>query len=261
MAHGRLEGRITFSANQTGTVTDSNGGPTAWTLTAGSYYPTDLAAAFQASLVAATGSVGDNFTVTISRGESGATGRCTITTSDVNWSLVFTTSDLRDALGFTGNISNASSAQTGTNHVKPMWIPNGPSKYSPYGDTAAGDLITDYRATKGPGGHVHALFGNEHRAHRNIMWNGVTGARTHAHLESVTGESFESFYRDCALGRVSYIPVNTYVRLIWDADTDGTYAVGRILWPTVFQELTEAMEYGWTGKWRIRLPELAVEAS
>jgi hypothetical protein len=79
-----------------------------------------------------------------------------------------------------------------------------------------------------------------------------------AHQETVTNESFESFFLDCMTGRVSYIPVGTYVRLIWDADVDGTYAVGRLLWPSRFS--IEQLQAGWNGRYTVPLPPLVVES-
>jgi hypothetical protein len=254
--HGRVEARLTFSANQTGTVTDSIGGPVAWSVAAGNYYPWELVAAFQAAIIAAAGFIGDNFTATLSDGEGG-TGRVTLTNPSTPWSLTFTTTALRDAIGFSGNITNVSTAQTGT-HMRGLWLPGVP-KFSPYGDGATGDIESDLRTLRGPTGRLSTLVGNYFDLHRGVAWTGVPNTRAMAHHESVANESFQSFFRDVALGRVSsYIPVGPYVRLVWDADVDGTYAVGRLEWPAGFSLAT--MVTGWTGRYNVQLPNLVVES-
>jgi hypothetical protein len=255
---GRLEGRITFAANKSWTFTDSAGSGTA-TLLAGSYYPTELAAAVQASIIAVTGSIGLGATVTLSRGEgTSATGRVTITTTQTPYAIDWgAATDVRDALGFTGNIASTSSASTGTNAAKAIWLPQ-VAKFSRYGDGANGETYTDATQTVTKTGVVTTLYGSKHRRHEGIQWTGVAGRRVMAHQETVTNESFESFFLDCMTGRVSYIPVGTYVRLIWDADVDGTYAVGRLLWPSRFS--IEQLQAGWNGRYTVPLPPLVVES-
>jgi len=258
---GRLEARITVpTGGWAVSYTDTNGTATA-TVPAGNYYPLELAAELQAQIRALAGGIGDGMLISISDGESG-TGRCQILpgsggSGPLNW----TSTDLRDALGFAGNISAddfANQNNTGTKHCRGLWLP-GVSKYSMYGDGANGTLVTDFRATVGPTGVTDSAFGNKHRRHIGVRWVGVPAARAMAHHESsVTNESFESFFLDVATSRVSYISVGTYVRLVWDADVDGTYAVGRLLWPATFD--VPQMTRGWTGRYVVDMPPLAVEA-
>lgn len=263
MPHGRLEARMTFSANQTGTYTDSNGGPEAWTVTAGSYYIGELLSALVQAVRDCAGAVGDDFIAGIDDGEvsTGAPGRISLlSTASGPWSLAWTSTDIRDALGFTGNISNIASltSATGTNCAKGLWIPNAPAKFSMYGDSANGTFVSDARFTTSLTGRVRGFYGSGHREHRGIRWTGVTGARALDHLEDTSGESFENFWMDCVTGCLSYLPAFPYVRLYWDADDDADYAVGRIAWPATFD--LEQMVRGWTGRYNIDLPPLVVEA-
>jgi hypothetical protein len=246
---GRLEARITLSAAHEIACTDS-GGLTTVSVPAGNYYLTELVAAIDADLDSA-------WTISVSDGESSATGKCTINSTDTPWSITWTSTTLRDILGFTGNIAGVSAAQTGTNHCVGLWLPD-IEKFSMYGDSANGSYVSDFRATKGPTGVLRAYYGNGHRVHRGINWGGVTGARAMAHHEAVSGESFESFYLDVVTGRKSYIPVAPYVRLYWDADVDATYAVGRLLWPSDF-DLNKLVDT-WTGRYIVDLPPLVVES-
>ena len=250
---GRLESRITYAAAVTVEANDAAAGTRTVTVAAGNYYPTDLCATFQTQL-------GGNWTVTPSNGEgiqTESTGRVVINTSDTPFSITWTSTTLRDALGFTANIAAVTSAQTGPNHMKGMWLPGIKHKWSMHGDGDGGILVADTARTFGPTGIVKTLFGNSRREHRGIRWEGVPQQRVKAHVEVIPGESLESFYRDADLGRLSYIPVGAYVRLIWDADVDGTYAVGRLLWPREFNPST--MISGWVGRYTIEMPTLMVE--
>jgi len=259
---GRLEARWTFASNQQLSWTDSAGTATA-TVAAGSYYPTDYCSTLQAAIQALAGNIGNFASVTLSRGESGATGRVTITSSSQTpYAVTWTTTDHRDALGFTGNIASTSSASVGTNHAKGVWLPDCP-KWSRHGNGASGNpplgsLVTDATMTIGPAGTVHTIKTAEHRQTRQVHWQAVSAARCLAHHESVTGESWEAFFRDC-MGRVSsYIPVGPYVRLIWDADVDGTYTTGKLLWPSTFD--VEQFAQNWVGRYTVHLPTLIVES-
>lgn len=254
---GRLEARLTFAADVTVSVSSFIGSGTA-TVAAGSYYPTDLCSTFQTALNASP--AGTNWTVTPSNGEgiqSAETGRVAIHTANTPWSITWTSTTLRDALGFTANIAAVTVPQTGPNHMKGMWLPGIRHKWSQHGDGDGGILVADTARTFGPTGIVKTLFGNSRREHRGIRWEGVPQQRVKAHAEVVPGESLESFYRDADLGRLSYIPVGTYVRLIWDADVDGTYAVGRLLWPREFNP--SSMISGWVGRYIVEMPTLMVE--
>ncbi len=248
--NGRLEARITLASAWTATFTNVADGATAVDVPSGNYYLVDLIAAID-------GDIGPNWSISVSDGEGG-TGRCTINSTSTPWSITWASTDLRDALGFTGNISGVSAAQTGTNHCQALWMPDVP-KWSMYGDSANGSLITDFRQTKSPTGVVRAFMGNSHRVHENIRWEGVSNNKAMAHHETLTNESFETFFLDAATGRKSYIPVSTYVRLYWDADVDGTYAVGRLQWPPRF-DVRKLVE-NWNGRYIVDLPPLVVEGS
>jgi hypothetical protein len=249
--HGRIEARNAQASTWSFSVTDAMGGPTTVNVTAANRYPVELIAAINAALSTA----GISMVFTISDGEGG-TGRVSIFDEDTPFSLTWTSTDLRDLLGWTANISSASSTQTGAQHAKGLWLP-GVVKYSPHGDGDNGRFVHDLRSTVGPTGIVHTLYGRSFRRIEGIRWEGVSGARAKEHLETISGESFESFFRAAALGRYSYIPVGAYVRYYPDADTDGTYKVGRLAWPKELDVRT--MWSGFTGKYIVGLPDLLVE--
>lgn len=255
---GRLEAQFTFSSALTGTVTDSNGGPTAWSVAAGSYYFLELVAAFQAALIAATGAVGNNFTVTVSDGESG-TGKCTITTTDNPWSIAFTSTSLRDILGFTGNITNVNTAQTGTNHCIGLWLPDVPM-IAPHGaddgTEVAGTRVKAVTQTVSPTGAVWSFVGSGFEEYRGIRWEGVSRARTKIIGEDVANESFEYFLEQCIWNGSGYFTAYPKMRLYWDADTDGTYTICRLVGLPEFEP--QRFADTWVGRYIVELPRLVV---
>lgn len=256
---GRIEARLTLT-EQEFTYTDSNGGPATITIAAGNYFPTDLMNEVTTQVQAAAGSIGAGFFCDISRGESSATGRTTMFVSSGTFSITWgSATDLRDALGFTSDISSVATV-TGPDHARGMWLPGNPAKFSMYGDSANGSIETDLRTTVSPNGYVNTLYGSKRRSHRNVSWTGVPNTRALQHFENVANESFESFFLDAATGRVSYIPVGAYVRIYWDADNDATYsgAEGRLLWPADW-DLDQHVQ-GWVGRFRVALPPLVIQS-
>lgn len=255
---GFLEARLTLSSGLTASWTDSSGTATV-TVPAGNYYPRELASTLQTQIQGLAGLIGDGATVTISTAET-TPGRCTIAAPGT-FSLTWTSTDLRDALGFASSIVSQTSA-TGTKVCRGMWFPGVAHRFSRYGQNTApveqGDLITDYRATVGPTGTVHAIYSTQHRRHRGIRWDGTPGYRSKEHHELVIGESFEAFARDCMTGRFALIPVNPYVKLYWTT-TVGPTTVGRLLWPAVFEMQT--LITGWSGRYVVSLPELVEESA
>lgn len=257
MSIGSLQADITVpSGGWALSYTDSAGGPLTATVAAGSYTPKELTAAVQAAVIALAGAVGNTFTAVLSDGESG-TGLNTLNATATPWSISWTNTDLRDALGFAANITNVSASQTGTKFSIGLWLPGNPAMFNQHGGGAGGQIVTDYAATVGPTGRVHALFGNYFKQHAGIRWEGVPNNRAWAHFEGVTGESFESWFRDVATNRKSYVSANTLIRLTWNADVAATYVEGRLLWEPTFD--LETLVTGWTGRWNVRLPTLVVE--
>lgn len=110
---GRIEAQFTVPASTSVSVSNSGGGPTTSTVPADDYYLTaagsvsGLIAAFQSQLNTDRAPSSGSWTVTVSTGASG-TGQvsigCSGTTAIPSFSLVWTSTALRDLLGFTRNI-------------------------------------------------------------------------------------------------------------------------------------------------------------
>jgi hypothetical protein len=269
---GRLEGRITFTSNVSANFTDSVGTGTVMVV-AGNYFMSELIEEVSDQLNGLAGTSGD-INIVLSGGESG-TGRVTLGAGDsYPLSVTWTSTPLRDTLGFTGNIVAAMTAQTGAQCARPLWIP-GQVKQSMYGDASFttatglpgfGSLVTDLVHTVGPTGRVYSLKSQEYREHRGVAWQGIARARALRQYESVVGESFESFYLDVAAGRVStYVPLGTPIRFYPDADAvnapnpNAAHVDGRVLWPDKFDLVP--MVANWMGRWNIELPTLVVETA
>ena len=249
---GRLEALIYIASNWQATFTDSVGA-TVVTVAAGNWYILDLIAEINADLPR-------NWLVTISDGETG-TGRVTITTTDTPWSVTWTSTDMRDLLGFTGNIAGVSVAQTGTNHVQGMWLPD-TIKWSPHGDDAGSDNVlttwTDTRYLVGPQGQVQTLGGNSRKEYA-LRYEGCTRARTKVAGESVSGESFEQFWLTCHCGGESYFKRGAAVRVYWDADDDTNYTVVKMILPPQFDP--GQLSQNWTGRYVIEIPRIILVPS
>lgn len=255
---GRVEGRIVVpTGGWDVTLDDSTIPATVSTVPAGTYSPTSLAAALQTALTA----TGGTYAVTLSAGESG-TGLVTITCSSGSpFSITWDDTDLRDAVGFTANIVAAATPQTGVAQMKALWLPPVP-KRSQYGDAVVADgggtLETDYTSTVGPTGRVYALKSTSYTQHERIAWEGVVLERALEAHETTANASWECFARDCAWGRLTYIPVNSQVDYYPDADSSSK-ATGRLLWPRRWELMP--VRQNWIGLWLVELPTLVVEGS
>jgi len=251
---GRLEAQFTTTGALTASFTDS-GGTTVVSVPAGSYY-------FNQFLTEIDNDLGANWTISVSDGEGGvsaATGRVTIQSSATPFSVTFTSTLMRDILGFTGNVASTSSPATGANHVYGMWLP-GCAKFTRHGDSDAGTLITDFRTLVSPSGDQVSFYGNKYRVIDGVRWEGVQRQRVRTFAESVTNESLETFYlmTQLADSGVSIFSVGSPIRFYWDADVDGTYRVVKAQWPPTFDPNTWFQ--GYTGLYVIDMPRLKVES-
>lgn len=258
---GRLEVKHTFTANQTVTLDDAATASYQIILPAGSYYPSEIV-----SYLADNVAGGGNWSITCDWGEGASTtGKVTITTTNTPFSITWTSTQIRDALGFTANASSVSVAQTGAYHARGVWLPR-TVKYSLHGDDDAGVPVTSIRQTVGPTGTVHALSGPQHARIDGVRWEGVGQAYGRLHHGSTTYATFEDFYLDATTARLSTIPVNPGAMIVWDADdlydqaTSGA-TQGRFIWPTSIADICRVAQDGWVGRYRIEMPPLIVEGS
>jgi hypothetical protein len=246
---GRLEGRITVP---TGGWTATVGGSTA-TIAAGRYYPSTLLTAVGAAFATASGTT---CTASASIAELG-TGLVSISFA-VAKAIVWVSTDLRDILGFTGNLSSAS-LHVGTRHLRGAWIP-GCAYQAPNVVSAdwQGTREADVRSVSNASGYGWTHMGPEKIVNR-LSWANVPRARTWMENESTVGASFEQFARDVLWGEATWGSAGGPVRFYPDAGdiVYATYAVTNIsaIRPTPLFE-------DWAGgPWTITLPRLVVVPS
>lgn len=223
----KLEARYTVTSGTTISVTETNGGGTfTVTITAGDYYFAALATQLAADITANATSTG-TYTGTVSDdSDTAATGKTTLAVSGggvtalaVTWTGSTGGTALRDILGFTANLSGALTF-TSTNHGRLLWLPNvGRTRAMGPEPTSSAlrlgipmcDLVTTFAPSGASTRSAHNLT-----YHENLEFYCVSGVKTFRRLESVTNESFESFYEYAIkAGRpMRYYPAR---------DTDGTY--------------------------------------
>jgi hypothetical protein len=193
---------------------------------------------------------GDTWTATIANGEQG-TGIVTLTTTDTS-TITWTDTDLRDVLGFTGNLSNAASF-VGTQQARSLWLPN-----CPYNARVAGLFRgydeTDLRTTESAAGHTFA-FSGQRKVVNMLRWDAITLARSWIIGESTVSQSFQQFFRDVIFGEAAWTarpagPIRWYP----DAATDANYITYYVLGLT--QNALEQFVEDYGGLYRVMLPRL-----
>lgn len=249
---GRFEAKITVpTGGWSVSATNASGGPSTVTIPAGDYYPSDLLSTLQTQLNASRPS---GWTVTKDFGESG-TGKVTISCGGVaTFSIVWTSTTLRDVLGFTVNIVGALTS-TGSNAMKGVWLPDCP--LSCEDDLTVGAYQSDARASISPSGAVYTVAGNSYRRLRGLQWSHVSKDR--ARSASSAPMPFEQFWFETQLGGHAAFAAGARLAFYTDAGANtllGYYhQVGR-----TDTDMTQAVQ-GWTGRWGIELPDLIYQTS
>ena len=255
--NGRLEALYTIpTGGWSLRATNTAGGPTLCTVAAGTYYGTALLTALQTAINAAMGA--PDFTVASAFTEA-STGRVSVSTPSGTFTIQWdgansTSTDLRDALGFTGNLTAVSGTQTGSYAMHGVWLPDSPLVMED--DTTVGRYTSDLRQSVGPTGNVLTLVGN-------VYQRLATGARwTHVSKDRAIGTTvtypmtWERFIYDTQLGGKGYFLPGAKVNLYTDATTPtllGPYYMRGVS----TTDCTQAVA-GWAGRWGIAIPELIV---
>jgi hypothetical protein len=259
---GRLEALMTVPSSVTVSATNSGGGPTSVSITAGSYTPT----AFVAHLVTRLNAVRTpaNWSGSLSVGESG-TGLGTLNCTGT-WALTFSTAEVGTVLGFVGNIASRSSAATGTQNARGLWLPKCPMQID--GDPSAAPEMTDARSTEGPTGDVVTLINTFKYKHRGIAWSHVTQDRVRAGAETTTYASWQSWLRDTqwGFGHAWYSPGSAF-QIYWsnagteslvgsDLNSGAGPTHGWFASPALARFDPKKVSDQWLGVWRIEVPSI-----
>lgn len=255
MACGSLHAQVTVPTGGWAvalTIT-AIGGPYTVTIPAGTYYPIELLSAFITQLDAASGSDGA-FSYVASTAENGD-GTLQLLHATQTFSLTWTSTDLRDYLGFTLNLTPAASNFIGTASIQGIWLPDCPMS-AEYGPSDSGHTESDRSEMVSPRGDVSALKYQSRTVLPSIRWSHVTKPRARISGELVVGASFERWWRNTHNGELSYFPVAPKVRVIWDANTLGTYTEYRLVGRSS-TEMTRAVPE-WSYLWPIEIKGIKV---
>ena len=209
-------------------ATNGSGGPSTATITAGTYGLDEVCAELETQLNTACPS---GWTVVIST----TTGLVTIDCSDTDWSITWTSTALRDLLGFAADIASASSAQTGTRQAKGLWFPHCPLMLD--GDPRQAPRADDGRASVSPTGAVYKVVGVSSYRHRNVRFTHVPQAYVWARSAALQNCDYETWYLDtqAGLGHSWFSPASVCV-VGWDnagsVTTMGSASVNRWQFPS-----------------------------
>lgn len=202
-----------------------------------------LMAAVKTALDAAASAT---FTVTINTTETVRTNLVTIdlTSGAGTWTLNWTDPELRDALGFAGNLSGAN-AYTGTLPVPGMWTPDCPA--APYyGPSDPGHTVAMMTQTRSGTGRVWTIVESEYVEHPEILWSHVSAPYARETRETTT-VSYERWLRDTQLGALEIHPAGSSFRWFPNSDSVGTNFDYALLWEgtTRFDRVDPSWDYLW----------------
>lgn len=193
MFAGRVEAEFTVPDGEGISVTNNGGVGTVVGITAGSYYHETFAAALQGMLnTQRPGSGGALWTVTCST----TTGKYTIAMSAGTFSITWSSTALRDLLGYTVNIAGAA-ISTGPSQARGLWLPDCVFRCDI--DARRAPMATDHRNTISPTGRVWGLKSTRMARHMNPRWSHVPGERTWEASATTTNASYERFIKDTQL--------------------------------------------------------------
>lgn len=248
MALPRLGTKITVpSGGWSISVTEVPAATSTVTIPAGDYYMLQGATGILATLEAqlnANATLAGNYIVTCPYTTDTANGKVSISMfgGATSFTLTWTSTDLRDALGWTGNLTPTGVTFTSQGQAKYIFFPNCGRRATSPDITVAGQTMGmpefDYTASVSPSGSVAtAVYGTRYRD--QLEWPSLKGYKTWKLLETTTNESFQTWLVDLMAmggGTFRYFP---------DRSSDTVYA------ELVFDEATELRAnpfvQGWAG--------------
>lgn len=257
---GKIEGRITVpTAGWAVALTDQSGGPTTITIPAGTYYHSSAgseAEDFAATIATlANAAMTQTWTCTVAAGES-ASGKYTISCTGSTCTVTFTDTEVRDIMGYTGNLSGSTSYAS-TNQAKGLFLPTRPFHNANGGGSWRGGWETNLQGQENPSGHFHGVMGRKKRVMR-LAWNAEPRRKAWVANETTTGESWEQFLIDCIWAGESYFDVAGPVRWYPDAAIDGVYGTYSV---PVSEYNPEQFTQDSTFAWRIVINRMIEEPS
>jgi hypothetical protein len=254
---GRWEARFVVPSGVTVSATNSGGGPTTVTVPSGNYNQTTLITALVSALN--TTRTPANWSGSLSTGPTG-TGRVTINCTGT-WSLAWTSTELRDLLGFTAGYTSVTAAQTSPKQAKGLWLPDCPLSLALHPRMAP--RKSDRRSTEGPLGETFSLAGNVKYEHRDLTYKTVPLDRIREASATYGNASYETFLEDTQDGDGHpWFGPGSAVR-IWDhtgaeVGSDKTVTAWYLHGVPHVAEIAMA-QAGWTGMYTVRVPRLTAK--
>ncbi len=263
-AGGRLESFFTVPSGVTVSATNSGGGPTSVSITAGSYTITS----FIAHLVVRLNAVRTpaNWSGSVSTGASG-TGLVTLNCTGT-WALTFTTAEVGTVLGFVGDIGSRSSAATGTQNARGLWLPNCPAVVEL--DPLSAPKVTDSRSAESPLGLVITYKGTSKRVHKMLSYSHVERGRVFESSATTTYASLQQWLDDTQYGdghtwftpgsafQVYWDNSGTDVLLGYELNSNAGPTYGWAFSPAIsdLSEHVRRVDAGWLGQLAVNFPRL-----
>ena len=263
---GRWEAAITVPAGVSISATNSGGGPTAVSITAGSYTGITALCAHVATRLNAVRTPA-NWTVSLSTGASG-TGQVSINyVGTGTYSITWTSTELRDILGFSANLSAVTQgvASVGPKQARGLWLPDCP--FVAATDPRAALRQTDRRTVSNPSGVAFSHVGNAMFRIRELAYAMVPKARV---LEGaaiagggLANSSLETFWNETQLGLTSYSawfsPASKCIVTDHTGLAIGSYgsiAGWYVADPKELPDLVDFNVPNWTGAYRVMIGDL-----
>lgn len=215
MALPKLEGLVVVPTGGWAIAADEGGGDETATVAAGNYYLTSTTSLLSALKTALDGTTLTGvFTVTLDDTDDTSLGKVTIS-STVAFTAVWTSTDLMEALGFTGDLTPSATSFTGASQARYLYLPTCGRSNPMAADGDAGAEMSDLTTAVSPTGKVVSL-GYSRRFVDNLEFQMLKGSSTWITHETTTNASLQKFYRDViANGRP--------VRYHKARETDATY--------------------------------------
>jgi hypothetical protein len=226
---------------------------------------TGVSAGLSAALAAFEAAVSAAWTVTKSDTTGlvsiGWTGYATPT-----WSLTWTSTNLRDALGFTANIAGVTTTQTGTQQCRGIWYPDAPLLVRD-SDPRLAPVGSDARTSVTPTGEAITLVGNYFREHKGLMWQLIPVDRIREQSATYANASWRTFWDDTQLGRGHswFVPgapllIVDHTGQVLGSDMASTGPTNG--WQVVDPSRVEPRRHdpgGWNGLWNLEIAQVIAE--
>lgn len=228
-----LAGATTLSAEQTATAASyttagafrlgqrSDGGASASTgsLVAAAYAVSGVGAAsgLSAGLSAALATFANAVNAAWAVSMSASTGLVSIGWTGYTtptWSLSWNSTELRDLLGFTANITSVTTTQTGTQMPSGVWFPGRPINLD--SDPLQAPTGDDKTSSISPTGRVYSLASSTYFRHRNVRFPMVAQNLVWANSATTVGADWETFYLETQVGQHDWFEVGSRVVVFWD---------------------------------------------